>query len=771
MLALSFILWISPLLRNRIIKRSSPSFLEHAGTSLWAKSTNKRKLDKLSPQSVSLSNVDEFISNLRKLSFDSINNKISQENKDILITQVDNFLPLMSPTAVAAIVLNTGTILSNSKARNTKGQESVLLLKHVTRVLDELTAPDLAMALVGLARCGGTLWDRMMDDQPRWDSAIARALPIMDSRNVGDAVWSLGSMGARWTQLSPTCRKALTGALLNKCKEKSFSSHSLASALWALAKMNAKLQPGLCSSIVARLEDIGIDLSPQQSSKVIWALGTLGIGYREIPPGLLALLLLKVNSIKKSQTGFAVSASQTLTGVAKSGATWDVLDVASRRELGETFTRVCNSLNTKGIANGVWAMGSLDFPAAELSPQARESMAKGLLKVAADSNAWSLVNTVWGVAKMGMTWGELPEEFVAELVVNLERVQKDLNAIDVGILLWTLGSMDCDVATFPANFTASLLGVVESLLPQMNGQELSRTVWGLSAVGLSWDGLPVKFRVNVKAALERPNLRLEVQDAGSLAYGVAMLCFDSSGALGNVCSELHHAVLSIVRNLDVASLESRQETEQLLLFAQYVRALRSEAEASRIPKYLLDRSLVSVSWATSLKNPLPDIASRNLTYGSRLQTEVIKGLREALSSDDSVEPLRVQGEYSSFNGIFPVDAAVIFRGKVAALVEVDGPHHYRGICSPETLRRKDLLKQRMYGAVHPNVPFHRVTWLETNKHGARVVGGDLAAVVSSAQRKTDSEDKTLAGVARFAVSNFLSSFEKIFLWSLRNNEK
>lgn len=744
-------------------------------TVLWGKAPRKGKLTNLVPQS-SFSSVDEFLSNLRKVSYESTSNmKISPENQEILISQLDRYLPLMSPVGVAATALNAGTILANvrtGEVRNAQqGRESsLLLLKHVNRVLDELTASDLAAALVGLARCGGTSWERMMEDQGRWDSAITRALPLMDSRNVGDAVWSLGSVGTRWTKLSSSCRKVLITALLSKCKDRSMSSHSLASALWALAKMNAKLPLGLSLSILDRLADVGADLSPQQSSKAIWALGTLGVGFRDIAAhtGLLTLLLLKVNSIKKSQTGFAVSASQTLTGLAKSGATWEALDVASRRELSEIFSRVCSSLNTKGIANGVWAMGTLSVPAAELSAQTRESMQKGLLKVAADSNAWALVNSVWGIAKMGMLWDDLPEGFVTELLLNLERVGRDLNAIDIGILLWTLGSMDCNVATFPTSFTARLLTAIEGLLPVMNGQELSRTVWGLSAIGLTWDSLPVKFRVTVKAALDRPNLRLEVQDAGSLAYGVAMLCFDSSGALGQLCSEVHLSVLALVRTLDVSDLQARRETEQLLLFAQYVLALRSETERSRIPSYLLDRSLVSVSWATTLRDPLPAAMSGNLTYGSRLQTEVVKGLREALTSDDGVEPVRVQGEYSYFNGLFPVDAAVVCQGKVVALVEVDGPHHYRGLCSPETLRRKDLLKQKMYAAVHPAVPFHRVTWLETNKHGARVVGADLAAVILAGQEKLYSDDRTVVGVARSAISSFVASFGSLFHWSMRN---
>ena len=47
--------------------------------------------------------------------------------------------------------------------------------------------------------------------------------------------------------------------------------------------------------------------------------GTMGANAESFPELLLELHVVNVGKIKKSQVGFAVSASQTLTGVAKTG--------------------------------------------------------------------------------------------------------------------------------------------------------------------------------------------------------------------------------------------------------------------------------------------------------------------------------------------------------------------------------------------------------------------------------------------------------------------
>ena len=78
---------------------------------------------------------------------------------------------------------------------------------------------------------------------------------------------------------------------------------------------------------------------------------------------------------------------------------------------------------------------------------------------------------------------------------------------------------------------------------------------------------------------------------------------------------------------------------------------------------------------------------------SQLQRRIIKGLEKSLLQNvQEGKKFKVALEWSSFDGVFPVDATVCLGGEVISILEVDGPHHYR---HDGKLRRKDMLKEAM----------------------------------------------------------------------------
>ena len=100
----------------------------------------------------------------------------------------------------------------------------------------------------------------------------------------------------------------------------------------------------------------------------------------------------------------------------------------------------------------------------------------------------------------------------------------------------------------------------------------------------------------------------------------------------------------------------------------------------------------------------------------------MQGIRSGLDElhylyEDSSE-LKVVNEVSSFNGVFPIDAMIFEKGNVVAMVEIDGPQHYR---DDGQLKRKDLLKQSMYENLHPGRLFKRIRWDEANKVSVGVI--------------------------------------------------
>merc|ERR1712146_70451 len=116
-------------------------------------------------------------------------------------------------------------------------------------------------------------------------------------------------------------------------------------------------------------------------------------------------------------------------------------------------------------------------------------------------------------------------------------------------------------------------------------------------------------------------------------------------------------------------------------------------------------------------------------------------------------------EASSFQGVFPVDAAVV-QGKrdVVAIIEVNGPTHYR---HDGRVKRKDQLKEAMYMKKHPDATFHRIRYNDANKLGSNYLGEEVANVVIGSVK----DQSPLSKMMRRTKQN-IGDF---FSWGLRND--
>ena len=258
------------------------------------------------------------------------------------------------------------------------------------------------------------------------------------------------------------------------------------------------------------------------------------------------------------------------------------------------------------------------------------------------------------------------------------------------------------------------------------------------------------------------------------------------------------------------------ELEQLRIFAHYLQTMQFVTDTRRIPQALLlppspssSAPLASTSlwmncdWPWSLADALRrglDHDSRTMltaassgTTSSRLQERVVTGLEEALLAvseqssewyssinkdssggssgsvgrvlgrravEGSLSEFTVALEVSSFGGVLPVDAAVSRRGRVIALLEVDGPHHY---LPDGRLRRQDQLKEALYRRRHPGSVFHRIRWDDEMQLGSDVLARELVEVLlESAARSDDVLGNGLRSVQK-AMGDFFS-------WSMRNSK-
>jgi hypothetical protein len=128
-------------------------------------------------------------------------------------------------------------------------------------------------------------------------------------------------------------------------------------------------------------------------------LGSLGVTAASLPGKLIECHVINVGNIKKSQLGSAVPASQTLTGLAKMGLQWKDISPPTRTAMWDHLIRVCQSSNDRGIANSIWAMGTMGAPVLSQPKPIQEAMLLAAEKVSKDCAAWALCNIVWCVVK------------------------------------------------------------------------------------------------------------------------------------------------------------------------------------------------------------------------------------------------------------------------------------------------------------------------------------------------------------------------------------
>ena len=358
----------------------------------------------------------------------------------------------LTPSELSSVVFSVGLMRQHAKDHRVQFTDELKHLQNgITRAAPSFSPHDVASVLVGMARMDAA-WKDVCRDRAL-SARISTTLPGMDDKGVGDVVWAVGSMGARWPDLLP----ALQGEILNALERegKNLNAFALSSALWSMAKMGAKwsqFSTDLQHDYYRRIIDLGHTMSPQQSSKVLWALGTMGASHHAIPLRLYEQHISNVGKIKKSKMGSAVSASQTLTGVAKTGIMWDAVPAGVQPLMWDQMLRVCQSPNDRGIANAVWAMGTLGAPLASQPKPVKDVLLGAATKALTDgTNAWALCNIVWGTAKMQLDWFELPREFKTALMTAVERLPDEMNAtkgqtgsrtglrLQPGFALWMMG--------------------------------------------------------------------------------------------------------------------------------------------------------------------------------------------------------------------------------------------------------------------------------------------------------------------------------------------
>lgn len=702
----------------------------------------------------------------------------------------------MDSHQLASMISMLGSIKAFSNQWNTRPQTPILL-HSISRIssspVPSFTADDVSQILTGLARMKID-WEVI-----KKEDAFLRSISHLNSlkineKHIGDIIWSLGVLGASWSSL-PVELKELIMNVFERDAAK-LTAYSLSSVLWAWAKMGITwrtLSPTVQQIILERIPAFAANLSPQQASKVLWAFGIMGIKVRDLGGvGTVEVLTRRVGDLKKSQMGNAISSSQAFVGLAKMGLQWNSAPRSFQLEILQQLQRICQSYNAKGITNAIFALGSMGAHASQIPPESEQIIMASACRVLPECNAWAMSNIIWGLAKMKYSWNRFPKVLRDSFMTNFVRLEEEMNEVDIGTLLWSFAELECSLDKTPQYFLDSVFTALVLNFETMKPQEVSRSVWGLSGTGISWNMLPDKIRWNINSALRRVGEDMSPQEVANCAYGLSIMSFDVENPADFAFRGAHETLLNVIRSsrrviayaaaaagagraaaataavaVDASGPQNHddrahhgsnnrvtvQELEQLRIFAHYLKVTNFVTDSRRIPQELLDVT-------TRVREDFDANNADNYSArSSKLQERVVIALREAILSIQQGQHYSVDLEMSSFNGVFPVDAAIYKNGKIAALLEVDGPHHF---VSDGRLRRKDLLKERMYRLQNPTALFHRVRWDEESKVGSEVVAQELASLVEAVVRKQDDVVSNTVAYMQKGLSDFFS-------WGLRNS--
>lgn len=387
---------------------------------------------------------------------------------------------------------------------------------------------------------------------------------------------------------------------------------------------------------------------------------------------------------------------------------------------------------------------------------------------------------IWGFAKMGYVWKDFPSTLKKSIIKNVGRMESEMNAIDVSIITWSLGSLMMPLNSSPcannlgtgreeieSEILRPLLKVIIRTLPAMNSQEVSSVIWGLSGTGIAWDSLPRALRWSINIALRRISESMSVQDVANCAYSLTLLSFDTEDSMDPAFRGAHNVLMNKLRAMSKFPVSSKVESEQLRIFAHFFKTFDIGAKLDFFKETSVPQIFLESEW---LKDSSFDLKVRS----SGLQCRVIEGLKSAFdalerSNDFDMQDIYINTEVSSFEGILPVDAAIFVQSKwnlnqkdVLAILEIDGPQHYR---DDGALRRVDQLKEFMYLKRHPRAIFCRVRWDEANKIGASAIGNSLAIQIL----QTAEIYRSPFSAANKILGTIVTDAKKAFKWGLRND--
>jgi hypothetical protein len=311
---------------------------------------SKTKINKIFKESkVDIHDINDYMKSLS-------NKKLNTGEIREVCLKLKKAIPYMNLSNLK-YALNSLTFMDNEKSDFV--ETKLLLLSQLNKFAENCSPEDLSNILVSLTRLHYQ-WKNILKESPQFSLKLMKSMQNMNAKNVGHILWGIGSMGMKWNENNELTKSAIICSIEKQCQN--FRSYQLSSVIWAMAKVGMSwnsLSISTKASMISKLVSSVEELSPQQASKTLWALGNLGISYKEFPIEVIEQLVLIVNTVKREDIGYAVPASQTVTGLSKMGMPWSSFPSRMQHLFWEQIYRICLSNNYNGISNAVWACGTI----------------------------------------------------------------------------------------------------------------------------------------------------------------------------------------------------------------------------------------------------------------------------------------------------------------------------------------------------------------------------------------------------------------------------
>lgn len=274
-------------------------------------------------------------------------------------------------------------------------------------------------------------------------------------------VYSLGQMGASWTQLGGDTRSTLSDSLVQSLPQ--MNEMGVVNSLHGLTNLGAswsELRADVQSAFQEAIVKVSPEMGEQGVSVTILSLAKLDVVWTE---DLSESVRTSLKSATARQSHIGEHAlSSLLYGLGKLSRTWHGLAYEVRQTLKEAIVlcHLNDRCTPQGVANSLHGLAQMQATWAVLSSSVRLALFAEVTKAVPLATETQLSNIVGSLGKMGLQWEALPDQLNCRVVAALTTKAETFNEWHLSTLLFSLGSMGLSWKNLPTSLRTAFISAL-----------------------------------------------------------------------------------------------------------------------------------------------------------------------------------------------------------------------------------------------------------------------------------------------------------------------